>query len=224
MRSATAALQLDEERKKAFCAPVFRGAPRHRGNAPQGGRGKAPPASQRDEGAVEAGIQRHTRCQPAERSSASPAGAVARPSQISKTRACQSPRMLRQVTRPFSANTTVFMSTELMTELLEAGVHFGHQTKRWNPKMKPFIFEKTQSPSTSSTSARPSSSLTARREFLGERRARANGKVLFVGCKKQAQEAIKEAAQASRSVLREPALARRHAHESRRPSARASPG
>ena len=32
--------------------------------------------------------------------------------------------------------------TELMPELLEAGVHFGHQTKRWNPKMKPFIFEK----------------------------------------------------------------------------------
>ena len=30
---------------------------------------------------------------------------------------------------------------ELMTELLEAGVHFGHQTKRWNPKMKPFIFQ-----------------------------------------------------------------------------------
>ena len=29
-----------------------------------------------------------------------------------------------------------------MTELLEAGVHFGHQTKRWNPKMKPYIFEK----------------------------------------------------------------------------------
>ena len=29
-----------------------------------------------------------------------------------------------------------------MTELLEAGVHFGHQTKRWNPKMKPFIYEK----------------------------------------------------------------------------------
>ncbi|HTD15055.1 MAG TPA: 30S ribosomal protein S2, partial [Chthoniobacterales bacterium] len=27
-----------------------------------------------------------------------------------------------------------------MTELLEAGVHFGHQTKRWNPKMKPYIF------------------------------------------------------------------------------------
>ena len=34
---------------------------------------------------------------------------------------------------------------ELMTELLEAGVHFGHQTKRWNPKMKPFILEKRNS-------------------------------------------------------------------------------
>src|SRR5439155_984812 len=32
-------------------------------------------------------------------------------------------------------------TTELVPELLEAGVHFGHQTKRWNPKMKPFIFE-----------------------------------------------------------------------------------
>ena len=33
-------------------------------------------------------------------------------------------------------------TTELVPELLEAGVHFGHQTKRWNPKMKPYIFEK----------------------------------------------------------------------------------
>ena len=33
-------------------------------------------------------------------------------------------------------------NTELVPELLEAGVHFGHQTKRWNPKMKPYIFEK----------------------------------------------------------------------------------
>ena len=32
-------------------------------------------------------------------------------------------------------------ATELVPELLEAGVHFGHQTKRWNPKMKPYIFE-----------------------------------------------------------------------------------
>ena len=32
------------------------------------------------------------------------------------------------------------MSVVLMKELLEAGVHFGHQTRRWNPKMKPYIF------------------------------------------------------------------------------------
>ena len=32
-------------------------------------------------------------------------------------------------------------TTELVPELLEAGVHFGHQTKRWNPKMRPYIFE-----------------------------------------------------------------------------------
>ncbi len=32
------------------------------------------------------------------------------------------------------------MPTELVKELLQAGVHFGHQTKRWNPRMKPFIY------------------------------------------------------------------------------------
>jgi len=42
-----------------------------------------------------------------------------------------------------SAGAIFFMADtpELVPELLEAGVHFGHQTKRWNPKMKPFIFE-----------------------------------------------------------------------------------
>ena len=33
------------------------------------------------------------------------------------------------------------MSTELLTELVEAGVHFGHQSRKWNPKMKPFLLE-----------------------------------------------------------------------------------
>ena len=86
------------------------------------------------------------------------------------------------------------MSTELMTELLEAGVHFGHQTKRWNPKMKPFIFEKRNAIYIIDlgTTVRQLDEAT---RFLGEVAAR-NGKVLFVGCKKQAQEAIKEAAQA----------------------------
>jgi small subunit ribosomal protein S2 len=86
------------------------------------------------------------------------------------------------------------MSTELMTELLEAGVHFGHQTKRWNPKMKPFIFEKRNAIYIINlgVTVRQLDSAT---QFLSEI-ARRGGKILFVGCKKQAQEAIKEAATA----------------------------
>ena len=81
-----------------------------------------------------------------------------------------------------------------MTELLEAGVHFGHQTKRWNPKMKPFIFEKRNAIYIIDlgTTVRQLDEAT---RFLSEVAGR-GGKVLFVGCKKQAQEAIKEAAQA----------------------------
>jgi len=84
------------------------------------------------------------------------------------------------------------MSTELMTELLEAGVHFGHQTKRWNPKMKPFIFEKRNSIYIIDLGVTVKQLQTAT-EMLSNIAAR-KGKVLFVGCKKQAQEAVKEAA------------------------------
>ena len=86
------------------------------------------------------------------------------------------------------------MSTELMTELLEAGVHFGHQTKRWNPKMKPFIFEKRNAIYIINL-GETVRQLEEASAFLSEVSAR-GGKVLFVGCKKQAQEAIKEAAEA----------------------------
>src|SRR5271154_263287 len=87
------------------------------------------------------------------------------------------------------------MSTELMTELLEAGVHFGHQTKRWNPKMKPFIFEKRNAIYIINP-GKTVEQLETATDYLSSVAAR-NGKVLFVGCKKQAQEAIKEAAIAS---------------------------
>ncbi|MEI6350014.1 MAG: 30S ribosomal protein S2 [Verrucomicrobiota bacterium] len=86
------------------------------------------------------------------------------------------------------------MSTELMTELLEAGVHFGHQTKRWNPKMKPFIFEKRNAIYIINL-GETVRQLQAATQFLSGIAAR-KGKVLFVGCKKQAQEAVKEAATA----------------------------
>ena len=81
-----------------------------------------------------------------------------------------------------------------MTELLEAGVHFGHQTKRWNPKMKPYIFEKRNAIYIINlgVTVRQIDSAT---QFLSEV-SRRGGKILFVGCKKQAQEAIKEAATA----------------------------
>lgn len=86
------------------------------------------------------------------------------------------------------------MSTELMTELLEAGVHFGHQTKRWNPKMKPYIFEKRNAIYLIDL-GKTVEQLDKATNFLTNL-AGGGGKVLFVGCKKQAQEAIKEAAQA----------------------------
>lgn len=77
-------------------------------------------------------------------------------------------------------------------ELLEAGVHFGHQTKRWNPKMKPFIFDARNGIhiiDLSKTLAR----LEAACDFLSST-VRKGGQVLFVGTKKQAQEAVREAA------------------------------
>ena len=83
-------------------------------------------------------------------------------------------------------------TTELVPELLEAGVHFGHQTKRWNPKMKPFIFEKRNAIYIINL-GETVRQLDLATQFL-EDVARRGGKVLFVGCKKQAQEAVKEAA------------------------------
>jgi small subunit ribosomal protein S2 len=85
-------------------------------------------------------------------------------------------------------------TTELVPELLEAGVHFGHQTKRWNPKMRPFIFEKRNQIYIINLDETVRQ-LQRATDFLQEVTKR-GGKILFVGCKKQAQEAVKEAAQA----------------------------
>ena len=80
-----------------------------------------------------------------------------------------------------------------MKDLLEAGVHFGHQTKRWNPKMKPFIFGERNGIYIIDLGK------TARlfkdaEQFAGQ--LAAEGKtVLFVGTKRQAQDAIAEEAQ-----------------------------
>jgi small subunit ribosomal protein S2 len=77
-------------------------------------------------------------------------------------------------------------------ELLEAGVHFGHQTRRWNPKMKPFIFDARNGIHIIDLS-KSANQLNAACEFLAGI-VRKGGQILFVGTKKQAQETIKDAA------------------------------
>ena len=79
-------------------------------------------------------------------------------------------------------------------ELLESGVHFGHQTKRWNPKMKQFIFEARTGIHIIDLSKTLVQLQTAC-DFLSTT-CRKGGQVLFVGTKKQAQEAVKESAKA----------------------------
>jgi small subunit ribosomal protein S2 len=82
-----------------------------------------------------------------------------------------------------------------MRELLEAGAHFGHQTHRWNPKMKPYIFGDRNGIHILDLSQ--SVPLFARAlDFVSQTAAR-GGKVLFVGTKRQAQEPIAEAARRS---------------------------
>jgi small subunit ribosomal protein S2 len=91
-------------------------------------------------------------------------------------------------------NQAKIVSTIGIKELLEAGVHFGHQTRRWNPKMKPFIFEARNGIHIIDLS-KTVTQLEAACQFLSEL-AQKGGEVLFVGTKKQAQLAVKESAQA----------------------------
>ncbi len=76
--------------------------------------------------------------------------------------------------------------------LLEAGSHFGHQTRRWNPKMKPYIFG-NRGDIYIIDLKQTLYGLDAAYSFVSET-ARKGGTVLFVGTKKQAQEAVVEAA------------------------------
>ncbi len=89
------------------------------------------------------------------------------------------------------------MATTVVTlqQLLEAGAHFGHQTHRWNPRMKPYIFGERNGVHIIDLSQ--SVPLFARAlDFVQQAVAR-GGKVLFVGTKRQAQDAVADAARAS---------------------------
>jgi small subunit ribosomal protein S2 len=80
-----------------------------------------------------------------------------------------------------------------MKQLLEAGVHFGHQTSRWNPKMKPYIFGARNG--IHIIDLQQTVSMFKDVENAVRNLAESGGNILFVGTKKQAHEAIKEEAE-----------------------------
>ncbi len=96
-----------------------------------------------------------------------------------------------------------------MRDMLAAGVHFGHQTRFWNPKMSPYIFgarNKIHIINLEKTVPAFNSALNELRNMASQGK-----KVLFVGTKRAAAETIRE--QAIRVGMPYPALARRHAHQ-----------
>jgi small subunit ribosomal protein S2 len=84
------------------------------------------------------------------------------------------------------------MAVVSMRELLEAGVHFGHQTRRWNPKMKRFIF--AERGGIYIIDLQQTLALLEEAYEFARNLAERNGTILFVGTKKQAQDGIEEQA------------------------------
>ena len=105
------------------------------------------------------------------------------------------------------------MAVVSMRQLLEAGVHFGHQTRRWNPKMKRFILGERNGIyliDLRKTLTGIESAYSFVRDLVAD-----GGTVLFVGTKKQTQGPVAEYARGLWHALRQPALARRHADQLR---------
>ncbi|STH12562.1 30S ribosomal protein S2 [Escherichia coli] len=101
------------------------------------------------------------------------------------------------------------MATVSMRDMLKAGVHFGHQTRYWNPKMKPFIFgarNKVHIINLEKTVPMFNEALAELNKIASRK-----GKILFVGTKRAASEAVKDAALSCDQFLREPSLAGRYA-------------
>ena len=85
------------------------------------------------------------------------------------------------------------MSVISMKQLLEAGVHFGHQTRRWNPKMSPYIYTERNGIyiiDLQKSVGKVDEAYNAIRDCVAD-----GGKILFVGTKKQAQDSIKNEAE-----------------------------
>ena len=86
------------------------------------------------------------------------------------------------------------MSHEQLAELVEAGAHFGHQTRRWNPRMKGFILE-TRNGIHIINLEKTVGQIDEAAQFLADLAGKGK-KILFVGCKRQAQDAVQQAAEA----------------------------
>ncbi len=87
------------------------------------------------------------------------------------------------------------MIDELITKMVEAGVHFGHQTRKWHPNMKKYILGQKNGIHIIDLE-QTEKCLDTASKFLADLAAK-NRKILFVGCKRQAQDAVKEAAEAT---------------------------
>ena len=85
------------------------------------------------------------------------------------------------------------MEKTTIVDLLEAGVHFGHKTKRWNPKMKPYIYG-VRNGITIFDLTITMRQLAEACDFLRDTAAK-GGQILFVGAKRQAQECVREIAE-----------------------------
>ncbi len=94
----------------------------------------------------------------------------------------------------YTPSTTPLQNNNVsMKSLLEAGVHFGHQTKRWNPKMRPYIFTERNGIHILDLQQTVKGLQEAYR-FVVDVTAN-GGKIIFVGTKKQAQDAVREEAE-----------------------------
>ncbi len=100
---------------------------------------------------------------------------------------------MRRTEVPKSAEVSLDVSVITMKQLLEAGVHFGHQTRRWNPKMKEYIFTERNGIyiiDLQKTVRMVEVAYNAVRQMAAD-----GGKILFIGTKKQAQDAVREEAE-----------------------------
>lgn len=84
---------------------------------------------------------------------------------------------------------------DILKEMVEAGVHYGHQTKRWNPKMKSYLL-RAQGGIHLIDLQKTAQELDKAASFLSDLSGKGK-KILFVGCKQQAQDSVKEAAEAA---------------------------